>query len=186
MTDDIEKILRLVSELNVLITSAGGHIQAKPVAPGTRRDRSVINIKIENVNLNLDSVHKLLVDSGNNAMTNINKTFTNTGQAASIGDHNTVDNTTLIQAAPKEDLTLLANQLAEIRKAMLGTNPSPDDLDAAAEIGAVAQAEKAAKKGDRSKVMDALEGAGKWTLEVAKSVAAGLVKDAIEGKIGSN
>jgi hypothetical protein len=34
--------------------------------------------------------------------------------------------------------------------------------------------------------MDALEGAGKWTLKVAKSVAAGLVKDALEGKIGSS
>ncbi|WP_456621984.1 hypothetical protein [Bradyrhizobium sp. P5_C12] len=107
------------------------------------------------------------------------------GNVGAMGDGARSDNNTLVvQAASAIDLGKLAVELGQVRAAMKKQgdpdNPSQDE-----EIGTIAQAEKAAKSGDKSKALEILKGAGTWTLEVAKSVAAGLVKDAIEGKIGT-
>jgi hypothetical protein len=82
------------------------------------------------------------------------------------------------------DLTALSEQLRNLRAEMKRT-ANPEDAERDAEIGAVAQAEKAAKRGDQRTALGLLRGASKWTLDVAKSVTAHLVQDAIEGKFGS-
>jgi hypothetical protein len=113
--------------------------------------------------------------------------YKNYGQAGAIGKNARSDQNNFVQAAPSEpiDLAELAKQLAQVRVEMK-KKANPDDAEQDAEIGAIAQAEKAAKSGDQSKTLEFLKGAGKWTLEVTKSIAAGLVKDAIEGKFGSS
>jgi hypothetical protein len=82
------------------------------------------------------------------------------------------------------DISQLAIELGRVRTEMKKT-ADPKESAHDAEIGTIAQAETAAKSGNKSLALEILKGAGKWTLEVAKSVAAGIVKDAIEGKIAS-
>jgi len=112
--------------------------------------------------------------------------YKNYGQAGAMGDKARSDTNTFVQSAPIDsiDLGALAKQLAQVRTEMK-KRANPDDADQDSEIGAIAQAEKAANSGDQSKALEVLKGAGKWTLEIAKSVAAGIVKDAIEGKFGA-
>ena len=80
------------------------------------------------------------------------------------------------------DIAALSGELALLRAAMKKAAHA-DSEEHDEEIGLIASAQKAADSGDRSKVLGLLKGAGKWTLEVAKSVAATVVKDVIEGKI---
>jgi hypothetical protein len=109
--------------------------------------------------------------------------YKNYGQAGAMGEKARSDYNTFVQPAPIEsiDLAELAKQLVQVR-AEMKKRANPDDTEQDAEIGAIAQAERAAKAGDKSKALEFLKGAGKFTLEVAKSVTAGLVKDVIEGK----
>jgi hypothetical protein len=112
--------------------------------------------------------------------------YKNYGQAGAMGDDARSDNNTFVQSGPAAqiDLAELAKELSQVRAEMKKTAKADDPIQDA-EIGTVAQAEAAAKSGDKSKTLELLKSAGKWTLEVAKSVTAGLVKDAIEGKFGS-
>lgn len=112
--------------------------------------------------------------------------YENYGQVGAMGEKARSDNNKLLQSAPNQpiDLVELTKQLAQVRAEMKKqANPDKPEHDEA--IGAVASAEKAAKSGDQSSALKYLQGAGKWALEVAESVAASVVKDAIEGKIGS-
>jgi hypothetical protein len=112
--------------------------------------------------------------------------YQNLGNVGAMGDNARSDNNTFVQAGPASpvDLAELARQLAQVR-AEMRRKANPDDPAHDAEIGAIAQAESAAKSGDKSKALEFLKGAGTWTLEVAKSITASLVKDAIEGRLGS-
>jgi hypothetical protein len=112
--------------------------------------------------------------------------YKNFGQVGAFGQNARSDSNQFTQSAPIGgiDLEELAKQLRQVRTEMKKTTDE-NDVEKAAEIGTLAQAEQAAKSGDQSKTLGVLKGAGKWTLEVAKSVAAGLVKDAVEGKFGS-
>jgi hypothetical protein len=110
--------------------------------------------------------------------------YLNQGVAGAMGDQSRSDNNTFVQGGPAVDIGKLAIELARVRTEMK-MKADPDDATQDAEIGTIAQAESAAKAGDKSKALELLKGAGKWTLDVAKSVAAGIVKDAIEGKLGA-
>ena len=60
------------------------------------------------------------------------------------------------------------------------SKPSPAIPKQKTEIEVVKQAQEAAKAGDASKALDFLKAAGNWTVDVAKSVAAELLEDAIK------
>ena len=112
--------------------------------------------------------------------------YQNLGNVGAMGDAARSDNNTFVQMGANSDIDLaeLAKQLAQVRAEMKRSAVADDPAQDAA-IGTIAQAEAAAKSGDKSKALEFLKGAGKWALDTAKSVAAGLVKDAIEGKWGS-
>jgi hypothetical protein len=112
-----------------------------------------------------------------------NKTeYTNYGQAGSFGENARTDNANFVQqTAGAVDAVELFNQLAAVRKKMK-EQAKADDPGQDAEIGTVSRAQEAAEAGDTSKALELLKTAGKWTLDVAKSVAAKLVADAITGK----
>jgi hypothetical protein len=111
-------------------------------------------------------------------------TYTSSGQVGAMGDQARSDNNTFIQEAPARaiDLHELANELARVRAEMKVRADNNIEHDKA--IGKIASAEEAAKNNDKTGALAALKGAGTWALEVAKSVAAAVVKDAIEGKLG--
>jgi hypothetical protein len=112
--------------------------------------------------------------------------YKNYGQVGAMGDKPRSDDNKFIQSAPAHaiDLVELAKQLGQVRIEMK-KQAKPEDTDHDEAIGAVASAEKAAKAGDQTSALKYLKAAGTWALKVAESVAASLVKDAIEGKIGS-
>jgi hypothetical protein len=112
--------------------------------------------------------------------------YKNYGQTGAFGQNAHSDNNNFVQSAPTEpvDLAELARQLSRVRSQMKKI-ANPEDAEQDAEIGALSQAESAAKSGNQAKALEFLKSAGEWTLDVAKSVAAGLVKDAVEGKLGS-
>jgi hypothetical protein len=119
-------------------------------------------------------------------MTTDKPKYQNFGNVGAMGDAPRSDNNTFVQLGPAAaiDLAELAKQLAQVRAEMKREANRNDPMQDAA-IGAIAQAETAARSGDKSKALEFLKGAGSWALDVAKSVAAGLVKDAIGGKFGS-
>jgi hypothetical protein len=111
--------------------------------------------------------------------------YKNYGQAGAFGENARADNATFVQQAPADlvDAVELANQLAAVRDKM-NEQAKADEPEQKAAIGVVSEAQEAAKKGETSKALELLKTAGKWTLDVAKSVAAKLVADAITGKLG--
>lgn len=111
--------------------------------------------------------------------------YKNFGQVGAFGDKARSDSNQFLQpAAPQPfDLAQLAAQLALVRMEMEKL-ADPGDSNHNLEIGVIAKAETAAKSGDQSKALGILKGGGKWALDVAKSITASIVKDAIEGKIG--
>jgi hypothetical protein len=110
--------------------------------------------------------------------------YKNYGQAGAFGENAHAENFVQETASGPVDAQQLADQLAAVRKAMK-EQVKPDDPDQDAEIGVVSQAHAAAKAGQTSKALDFLKAAGNWTVDVAKSVAAKLVEDAIKGKLGT-
>ena len=112
--------------------------------------------------------------------------YRNYGQVGAMGENARSDGNTIqvqARAIGAEDLVNLAAQLHEVRAEM--RKRSVHSADADEEIGLIASAEKAAKVGDGSKAISILKGAGRVTLDVAKSVAAQLVAAAIEGKLST-
>jgi len=84
-------------------------------------------------------------------------------------------------ASSPVDLSALAVQFEELRKAL---KEDGDSAEHDVAIGQIAQAEAAAKSGDRPKVMAALASTGKWVLGVAEKVTVGLASEAIKAAIG--
>jgi hypothetical protein len=81
------------------------------------------------------------------------------------------------EIAPGIDLTALATQLEKLRVAMRA-QATTEDQDAA--IGAVAEAAKAAREKQGSKVGEALKKAGKWALDIAVQVGVPLAVEALK------
>jgi hypothetical protein len=78
-------------------------------------------------------------------------------------------------------LQQLAAELATLRQSLKDLARTPEED---AEVGAVAAAEIAAKKGDGSKMLAALAGAGKWALETARQIGVKVAAIAIGKALG--
>ena len=80
-------------------------------------------------------------------------------------------------------LAQLADELSTLRKAMRRES-DPDDASQDIDLGAVAQAEKAARSGDHEGVMAQLKSVGKWCLDVATKIGVNLATEAIKSSTG--
>ena len=107
----------------------------------------------------------------------------NVGQGVGVGRNVKMNNTTVNQFQGNEgiDLPTLAEQLAKLRSEMKkeATEPEQD-----IEVGAVAAAEAAAKKGDEKSAMEHLQSAGKWALEMGVRIGVPVAIDAIKRSAG--
>jgi hypothetical protein len=81
----------------------------------------------------------------------------------------------------KIDLGELARELATLRAEMKGQASSPEH-DVA--VGAVAQAEAEANKGDESKALEYLSSAGHWALDVATKIGVPLATEVLKKSLG--
>ena len=104
------------------------------------------------------------------------------GQQGNVGDHGRIDNLTQVQnAMSADDVAKLVEELQKLR-AEAKKQPDADQRDI--EIGALAAAEQAAKKGDKSKILEHLTTAGKWTLDIAVKIGTTLAASVLKGLLG--
>jgi hypothetical protein len=100
-------------------------------------------------------------------------------QVGAVGPHADVHDNEFVQSVNGIDqirLDELAEQLAELRRALID---SADSADRGVAVGAVSQAEIAARNGDQAGVWANLARAGKWVLDTAKEIGVDLAAEAI-------
>lgn len=105
------------------------------------------------------------------------------GQVGAVGRENEVHDINFIQfqsALQDVDMAQLATQLADLRKAAKTVAVTAEE-DAA--VGALADAETAARKGDKNALLGHLKRAGVWALSFAEKVGAALASSAIKSAL---
>jgi uncharacterized protein YjbI with pentapeptide repeats len=107
------------------------------------------------------------------------KTYTNFGITGAMGDNNKVrDNTFQQTQIGGIDLPKLTEELRRLRNAMRSSATGALEEDEA--IGAVAEAEAAAAKGDGPSALRYLKRAGTWSLKVAQETGVALAVEALK------
>ncbi|MCC3767848.1 hypothetical protein [Streptomyces sp. UNOC14_S4] len=97
-------------------------------------------------------------------------TYNISGQAGAVGPDARADHNIFNQQQQNGftlDLPALATELASLRMAMKAEATAPEHD---ATVGAVAQAEVAAKKGDKAGTLAALKSSGEWALIMARKI----------------
>ena len=102
----------------------------------------------------------------------------NVGQAGAVGPHAHAHDMSFQQIQGGLDLPKLAEELGRLREAMRNRATGTREQDKA--IGAVADAEDAATRGDGSAVLRYLRNAGTWTLKVAEDFGAAVAVEALK------
>lgn len=87
-----------------------------------------------------------------------------------------------VEGLDKDDLKTLSEELSILRKELKLAANGKDEYDGP--IGAVANAEDAAKKGDKKGVLNFLKSAGKWALDTATKIGTDVAVKAIKDAIG--
>lgn len=105
-------------------------------------------------------------------------TFNNHGQAGAVGPGAHAHDNTFQQIQGGIDLPKLAEELRRLRDAMKGEATATREQDKA--IGAVADAEEAAAKGDGQSALRYLKSAGTWTLGIAQQIGVALATEALK------
>lgn len=114
-----------------------------------------------------------------------NEFHDNAGQGAQFGGKRAGDTiiTNVAKEAESIDLKALTNEL-QLLRAKLKASADDNNSEHDEAITAVARARDEAAKGDRNQVLKYLSNAGKWTLDVAKSIAVPAATKALEIALG--
>ncbi len=139
-----------------------------------------------------DQVRKVFADPQNPNLTIIlnwsmemSKDKITGGQQGAVGDEshaeNFVQQQTVGTSIDIPDLLALSQELSRIRSEAQKRATTPDELRATAEL---AEAEEAAKGGDKSKVIQKLKLAGEWILGVAKDIGSSVAAKVIAQSMG--
>jgi uncharacterized protein YjbI with pentapeptide repeats len=112
--------------------------------------------------------------------TTMNKgdTYNIPGQAAAVGRGAHAHDNTFQQIQTATDLPKLAEELGRLRAAMKGESTGTREQDKA--IGAVADAEEAAIKGNGPAALRYLKGAGQWTIGIAEKIVVPVAAEALK------
>ncbi|MFC7478525.1 pentapeptide repeat-containing protein [Dankookia sp. GCM10030260] len=105
-------------------------------------------------------------------------TYNIPGQAGAVGSGASAHGNIFQQVQGGIDLAKLAEELGRLRVAMKGDATGTREQDKA--IGAVADAEEAAAKGDGPAALGYLKSAGKWTLGIAEKIGVALATEALK------
>jgi len=155
----------LTEQLHQLAATLQLQVQESKVLPA-EAGKIVINIFVTNVG----SIGEVQVSNNTVGQGFIN---TDSGHVENVAFNNTY--------GQNVDLNALIPELTKLRNAI---SAQPSSLDRDSALGQVASAEKAAAKGDRSKMMEYLKEAGSWTLEVAKSIGTSVAEAALKAALG--
>ena len=109
----------------------------------------------------------------------------NVEQAGSVGPNSKAENMTFNQIQlnrqDRIDTDQLSSELTMLREAMVASAKSPEQY---IEIGAIAEAETAARAGKKSKAFEGLKTVGKWSLDTATSIGTRVAAEAIKISLG--
>jgi hypothetical protein len=105
-------------------------------------------------------------------------TYNISGQAGAVGPRAHAHDNTFGQVQSGIDLPKLAEELGRLRDAMKGEATGAREQDNA--IGAVADAEEAAARGDGPAALQYLKSAGKWTLGIAEKIGVAIATEALK------
>jgi uncharacterized protein YjbI with pentapeptide repeats len=105
-------------------------------------------------------------------------TYNISGQAGAVGPGAHAQDNTFQQIQSGIDLPKLAEQLGRLRDTMKGEATGTREQDKA--IGAVADAEEAAVKGDGPAALRYLKGAGTWALGIAEKIGVNIATEALK------
>ena len=108
-------------------------------------------------------------------------TYNIPGQAGAVGPGAHAYDNTFQQVQGSVNLPRLAEELVQLRKAMKSQSTGTREEDKA--IGAVADAEDAATKGDSSGALRYLKPAGTWALEIAEKIGVPLAIEVLKKTI---
>jgi hypothetical protein len=108
-------------------------------------------------------------------------TYNIPGQAGAVGPGAQAHDNTFQQIQSGIDLPKLAEELGRLRAAMKGEATGTREQDTA--IGAVAEAEAAAAKGDASNALQYLKSAGGWALKIAEKIGVAVATEALKQAI---
>jgi hypothetical protein len=112
-------------------------------------------------------------------------TYNVSGQAVNVGPQGSAANVTQQQLAASGagpiDLATLAGELNQLRSA-LRKDAVTAEQDAS--VGALAEAEQAAAKGDEQSTFQALKRAGSWALDKASAVGVAVAAAALRKALG--
>ncbi|PSL42295.1 hypothetical protein CLV51_1153 [Chitinophaga niastensis] len=126
---------------------------------------------------------QILIENLNFTHMENNKYKTVNSQVGAMGDNAHAENFVQQSSITDNiDLNALAAELTKLRQH--AKQESTDAPEHDEQIGALATAESAAKKGDKSKVMSALSTSGKWLLEIAEKIGVGLAVSVIKEATG--
>jgi hypothetical protein len=105
-------------------------------------------------------------------------TYNISGQAGAAGPGAHAHDNTFQQVQSGVDLPKLAEELGRLRAAMKGEATGTREQDKA--IGAVADAEEAAAKGDGTATLRYLKGAGSWAFGIAEKIGVAVATEALK------
>lgn len=109
----------------------------------------------------------------------------NNSQVGAMGRNARVENNKFQQVSVPQsvgvDLTMLEQELATLRLRMRQAAVEPEHDEAVAAIG---RAEKAAKLGDETSVLQALKSAGQWALDIATKIGVEVASTALRTALG--
>jgi uncharacterized protein YjbI with pentapeptide repeats len=108
-------------------------------------------------------------------------TYNISGQAGAVGPSAHAQDNTFQQIQSGIDLPKLAEELGRLRGTMKGEATGTREQDKA--IGAVADAEEAAVKGDGPAALRYLKGAGTWALGIAEKIGVNVATEALKRAI---
>lgn len=187
----LQKQLSTLTEEKVTLDLAEGELQTKtdlaiqtilrvseielvPKTPGAQ------SIQFVNSNIVINSsIKEAYMDH------NSGDTYNVSGQAGAVGRepvaHGNIFHQIRTSSGDEIDLPSLAKELSTLRIKMRERAVEPEQDEA---IGAIATAEREAKNGNGSKVLESLAKAGKWTLDTAKEIGVNVAVEAIKTALG--
>lgn len=171
-------ILRHRKETDALITQWNAFVKAAGQPPDPKLKLAVNHL--------LDAIDDALgaISSNAHAAPAItyhvgNAGFLLTGPGAHV--HDLAVTQDLSSHTTQINLPQLADELARLRATMRATAKT---LEEDAAVGAVAEAEKAARDGDRPRALERLKAAGKWALDVGTKIGVEIATSVLKEQLG--
>lgn len=142
-----------------------------------KRQREIVKTLINETSTHASHIHIHVSEQ-----TKMGDTYNINGQVGAVGSSAKAEANNFQQISLQaKDFTALTEELATLRTELRKKATEPEHDEA---LGAIAAAEKAARKGDESTLKEHLKSAGKWAMDAATKLGTNIAAKAIEQAMG--